>query len=257
MKALILAAGRGRRLWPQSADCPKCLLAVGSSTILEHQLGNLAAAGVRRAVVISGHGFDRLRQAVLLYAGPVCVDLLYNPFYGVADNLISLWSARSEMDGDYFLVNGDNVFHPAILVRLAAQPGDACVAVNRKRQFDEDDAKVQIAASRVRRIGKALPPRQTDAESIGIMRFSGAAVPALRRVLEEAAVDPDARRRLFLDGIQMLIDRGFPVHACDVGDLPWADVDTPEDLTQVRRCMDALLAEAASPSGGGAGGASR
>lgn len=244
MKALILAAGRGHRLWPFSAHCPKCLLALGGSTILEHQLSNLVAAGVSRAVVIAGHGYDRLRRAAARYAGPLELTVLYNPFYLVADNLVSLWSARAEMDGEFLLVNGDNVFHPDILCCLAEAGGNACLAVSRKMAFDDDDAKVHLAGERVERIGKGLPPDQSDAESIGIMRFGGSASSALRQVLEEAAACQQARQRLFLDAIQMLIDTGVPVCACDVGDLPWADVDTPEDLRHVRAHLSCYTAGA-------------
>ena len=231
-------------MWPFSAHCPKCLLALGTSTILEHQLRNLAAAGVHRVVVVAGHGYDRLRRVAARYAGPLEIAVLYNPFYQVADNLLSLWAARAEMHDDFLLMNGDNVFHPGILCCLAEASGDACLAVNRKAAFDDDDAKVQLNGQRVERIGKDLPPEKVDAESIGIMRFVGPAAPALHQVLEEAAVCKQARYRLFLHAIQMLIDTGSPVYACDVGDLPWADVDTPDDLRHVRAHLERYTAPA-------------
>jgi len=136
------------------------------------------------------------------------------------------------------LLNGDNVFHPDILGCLFRAAGDACLAVSRKATFDADDTKVHLADSGVRQIGKDIPPAGWDAESIGIMRFGGPARPALRQVLETASVSQQARQRLFLDAIQMLIDAGHPVTACDVGDLPWADVDTPADLQFVRNHLD-------------------
>lgn len=222
-------------------------MALGGSTILGRQLANLAAHGVSRVTIVAGHGYDRLRRAISQYPGPLTVDLVYNPYYLVADNLVSLWAARTEMHEDFILINGDNVFHPEILACLDEAAGDACVAISRKTGFDDDDTKVSLADGRVLRIGKDLPPEQWDAASIGIMRFGGPAPNALRQILEGASGCQKARQKLFLDAIQMLVDTGMPVRYCDVGRLPWADVDTPDDLHQVRGDLDRYSAATASP----------
>lgn len=50
-RAMILAAGRGRRLRPLSDRVPKALMKVEGRALIEHLLAALAAAGVREAVV--------------------------------------------------------------------------------------------------------------------------------------------------------------------------------------------------------------
>ena len=124
MKALILAAGRGRRLWPFTAESPKCLLDVGGMSLLERQLYHLRTADIRQVAVVCGFGIDRVR-ATLKQTADQEVKLLYNPFYAVSDNLISLWVARSEMNEDFILLNGDNIFHPHS-VRTLTKERAAC-----------------------------------------------------------------------------------------------------------------------------------
>ena len=51
MKAIVLAAGRGKRMRPLSDTCPKPLLAVHGKRLIEWHLEALAAAGVREVVV--------------------------------------------------------------------------------------------------------------------------------------------------------------------------------------------------------------
>ena len=51
MKAIILAAGRGRRMRPLSDTCPKPLLEVHGKRLIEWHLEALAEAGVREVVV--------------------------------------------------------------------------------------------------------------------------------------------------------------------------------------------------------------
>ncbi|MCY4351094.1 MAG: nucleotidyltransferase family protein [Thiotrichales bacterium] len=51
MKAMILAAGRGERMGALTDRVPKPLLEVGGRSLIEHQIGRLAAAGFRDIVV--------------------------------------------------------------------------------------------------------------------------------------------------------------------------------------------------------------
>jgi choline kinase len=245
MKALILVAGQGRRLWPFTRDCPKCLLSIGGRSILEQQLSNLEQAGIRQVVLVCGFGVDSVRRAAAAYAGTLHIKIVYNPFYSDADNLISLWAARCEMDQDFVLLNGDNVFHPRIVELLLEEDEMCCLMIDRKSFYDDDDMKLRLESDRIRLIGKSLLADSADAESIGIMQFAGAGVRELRQVLEEAVLEERSLSDCFLNCIQRLIDHDFPVKFRDIGGLPWTDVDTPEDLRMVRRNLPVYQSEAA------------
>jgi MurNAc alpha-1-phosphate uridylyltransferase len=64
MQALILAAGRGTRMLPLTKTCPKPLLPLGKSTLIECQIQQLVAAGIQSIVITLHHLgqqiFDRL-----------------------------------------------------------------------------------------------------------------------------------------------------------------------------------------------------
>lgn len=51
MRAMILAAGLGKRMQPLTANTPKPLLKVGDKTLIEHQIEKLAKAGVEAGVI--------------------------------------------------------------------------------------------------------------------------------------------------------------------------------------------------------------
>lgn len=51
MKAMILAAGYGKRMLPLTENCPKPLLTVGGRALIEHHLLHLAAAGFHEIVI--------------------------------------------------------------------------------------------------------------------------------------------------------------------------------------------------------------
>jgi len=52
--AIILAAGQGLRLAPLTRDRPKALVEIHGRTLLERSVEALAAAGFRRATVVTG-----------------------------------------------------------------------------------------------------------------------------------------------------------------------------------------------------------
>lgn len=52
---MVLAAGRGERLRPLTDDLPKPLLTVGGSTLIEHHLVALSAAGFDEVVINHAH----------------------------------------------------------------------------------------------------------------------------------------------------------------------------------------------------------
>ena len=253
VKAIILAAGRGSRLRPLTDGLPKCLLPIGDGTILGRLLGNLEIAGIGEAVMVCGYRINQVRQAADAYRGGVDIRLVSNPFHSVADNLVSLWAARSHMDGDFLLINGDNVFSPAGLPLLAHTDSPCCLMVRRRDTYDGDDMKVAIRGDGVVRIGKDLSAGETTAASVGIMQFRGRGVDWIRGILEESVMADGAMQSLFPSAIQGIIDQGRHVSYLDIGRLPCADVDTVADLDHVRSQIDrytrleAAVAESASP----------
>ena len=61
MKAIILAAGVGKRLWPVTQHRPKCLIEIGGRSLLVRYLEALAGVGVREAVIVVGYKQDMIR----------------------------------------------------------------------------------------------------------------------------------------------------------------------------------------------------
>ena len=55
MKAMILAAGYGKRLRPLTDHTPKPLISIGGKPMIVHHLEKLAEAGIREVVINLGH----------------------------------------------------------------------------------------------------------------------------------------------------------------------------------------------------------
>ena len=174
MKAVLLSAGQGRRLLPLTAENPKCALQIQARSLLEWQIQELAKCGIRDVTVIVGFGAEKVDQILSGYEGPVRLQTVFNPFYGVSDNLASCWVARESFNGDFVLINGDTLFESAILQTLLDSPRwPVTLVTDCKDQYDADDMKVCLDGGRLVQVGKTIPSEQAHGESIGMMAFRG------------------------------------------------------------------------------------
>ncbi|ROQ00335.1 choline kinase [Stella humosa] len=244
MKAIILAAGQGRRLLPLTEFRPKCLVELAGITVLEWQLRGLAAAGVADAVVVTGFGAD-LIEALLagLDLPGLSVRTLHNPFYAVADNLASCWIARGEMTGDYLILNGDTMFEPAIARRLL-EPATApiTVTIDRKAAYDADDMKVELDGWRLTAIGKTLPAERVGGESIGFLRFTAEGGARFVAEIEGLMRGGTGLKLWYLSVIDRIAAAGTRVEARTIEGLDWAEIDFPADVEKAARMVAGWLA---------------
>ena len=233
MKAFILAAGRGRRLWPHTADCPKCLLDVGGMTLLERQLFQLKDAGIKEIIVVGGFRMDSLTSTVKK-TGLTDVHLVYNPFFAQSDNLISLWLARSYMSGPQVLLNGDIIFNPDALKKLISLESQCTLLTQKKSSYEADDMKIVVKNNLVRNIGKDISCSDANAVSLGLLSFKETAVCVLRAALEEIVYSEKSLTSHFPAVIQYMIDAGHRVFTQEVPAFNCTDVDTIVDLELIR-----------------------
>ena len=101
MKAIIIAAGAGKRLMPVTNDKPKCLLEVGDKTIMQRTLGVLRECGVEDIVVVRGY-----KRELVNYPG---VRYCENTDYENNNIQGSIFYAEGEMNDELIVSYSDIV----------------------------------------------------------------------------------------------------------------------------------------------------
>lgn len=233
MKAIILAAGQGRRLLPLTQDLPKCLLPFAGRPLLAWQLAALAANGVAEAVVVTGFAASRITdQLDRVTPAGMRVTEVFNPFHGVADNIVSCWMARTHLTGEVAVINGDTLFDPQVLARVRAGARyPVTVTIDVKAAYDDDDMKVETAGDRLVQIGKTLPPARSNAESIGLLLLRGPGPALFADAVETVLRQPGGASRWYLSAVDLLAARRV-VGVVAITGLGWAEVDYPADLAR-------------------------
>ena len=230
MKAIILAAGKGTRL-NGSGLKPKCLFEVGGRTLLDRQLSALLKSELSEIVIVAGFEAERIQEQC-----PASVSFVINSRFEETSSLYSLWLAREHLLDGFVVLNCDVLFHPQLLTKLISAPVDDALLLDfvdkNANQLGDEEMKVKVANGLVVDIRKDLAPAEADGENVGIVKFSSEGAKRLVREMDslisrgfEREWAPRAFREFALR---------FPLHAISTEDLPWIEIDFPEDYRKAK-----------------------
>lgn len=238
MNLISIAAGKGTRLLPLTANKPKILLEICDGvTLLESQFRSVASSGIfSETLYVTGYHTDMVADALKNCAklNGLPAEILFNPFYSSSNNFVSVWLARDQFGGETMLSNGDNLFQPDIYRTLHAAKGEGIfLAVSSKTDFDDDDMKARLDADKnLLAVAKTLDASTCQAESLGLLLVRGErARSAFCSCVEELAKDEENLNRYWLQILNHLIERGVTINTVEVdGENDWQEVDFAEDL---------------------------
>ena len=255
-RAIILAAGKGSRLNGTAGESPKCLVELGSTSLIERQIRLLRDAGIDDIAIVVGCQADRVRR--------VCGhDLTYieNARYAQTNSLYSLWMARPLLCEAFVVLNCDVVFHPALLMDLLASRHENALLLGYREAsqpaYGDEEMKVKVRGGLVTDMSKEMDPAEADGENLGIVKFGARGAAALVDIMDELVAEGGLRDwapRAFA-----AFARQHPLHAIGTRGLPWIEIDFPEDYQRARseilpaieggvRRANELLGVAPSPS---------
>jgi choline kinase len=233
MKAIILAAGVGKRLWPVTQHHPKCLIQIGGRTLLARYLESLAAVGIRQAVLVVGYKQEMIRAAAGSGLSSVAVRYLESDQYQ-RGSITSLWRAREELNGDAVIMDADVLFHRAILQRLVESPHPTALLMDESVKQTGEECMVVAQGGRVVALTKKMPSRYDLAgEGVGFLKVRGADTgPLIRSVqayVERGKLDMEYEDALleFFGEVKVGYER--------IGGLPWTEIDFEEDVAKAER----------------------
>lgn len=235
MRAILLAAGRGRRL---GSDSPKCLVEIEGKTLLERHYVNLLESGVDRLTIVVGFERGMIADAVARLRGPLEVELIENARF-VHGSIVSLHVAAERLAEGGLWMDADVLYPAALLRRLVASRHENCVLLDAGSEETGEEMMLGVRDGRIlkiaRRVGKDW---DLAGESVGFFKVGPEGGRVMRRLL---AAEVDAGR---LDQeYEAALDRAFqeiPFGFERVDDLSWTEIDFEEDVEKARRLAHSL-----------------
>jgi choline kinase len=240
MRVIVIAAGRGRRLMPTTADAPKCYAQVAERRLLDWALDAFAANDLKRVCFIGGYQIDTVKRDYPQFT------FRHNADWENNNILASLFFAQDLMDEPFICCYSDVLFTADVVARLAASPADMALGVDtrwlarygERTEHPPDDAeKVTVADGRVTRISRQIAESEAHGEYIGVAKFSAAGAARLREAYErcrrEFAGRPWREAKVFEKAYKILLFQEM----IEAGE-HFAHVDTPGGYIEVDTQQD-------------------
>lgn len=123
-RAIIMAAGIGKRMQPVTLYTPKPMVKVNGIRMIDTVIRGLHQNGIYEIYVVVGHLKDQFRKLEKEYEG---VQLIENPYYAVCNNISSLYVARDHIENAIILDGDQIIYNPEILAPEFERSGYNCV----------------------------------------------------------------------------------------------------------------------------------
>lgn len=181
MKAVVLAAGIGKRMKSLTRDRPKALIELNGKPLLEHVLLSLEKAGVKEAVVVIGFKGQAIKKRFGNRFGAMKLSYVVQRIQmGTAHALLQ--SEKKAKAWRRFLVgSADVIVLPGLWKSLAAKKGfDAIVALREEKHPEMFGVSLVSGKKLMQIVEKPRKKIESNLVNAGAYAFSKKIFPALK-----------------------------------------------------------------------------
>ena len=235
MKALILAAGVGKRL---KANVPKILLKVGNKSLLERHYENLLNLGIKNIGIVIGYKSNQLTNFIKKIDIKKNIKIFRNSRYKLG-SIVSLVCAGKffHTKGDLIFMDGDVFYDKKILKKLINSKKKNCLLIDRQFEKGEEPVKVCIKNNKIFDFGKIVNQDfDFQGESVGFFKFSN---KSSIKLLEVAKIIMKSNKNAMYEDVIQQIIKKKKVHIDfeNITSLPWVEIDFKKDLILAKKII--------------------
>jgi len=228
MKAVVLAAGLGKRLATLTAEKPKVLVKIGEKTLIERNLDKLRRLGINQIALVIGYKGEMVKEVV----GQIVTYYKQREQLGTAHAFLC---AKDFIDEPFFLgLNGDMFFTDPLkdFIRLKP-PAIAVYPVEDSTRY----GKLEI------KDGKLISVREKALESTpGFINAGVYLFPkGIFKLIEKTPLSPRKEYEI-TDTIQMMINEGWHFRAYALKGF-WRDIAYISDIEEAQRVASKIKTE--------------
>lgn len=189
MKAIILAAGEGKRLRPLTNRLPKCMVDLFGKSIIEHQIDVYRDCGIKDITIVTGYKSDKINFKNVKY--------YKNNNYHTTNMVETLFCAKNALNNPTIISYGDIIFEKSVLKKLIKSRYDCSIIIDKnwkdywKIRFENplsDAESLEVNSDEyIIDIGqKVTDIEMISGQFIGLMKFQRNGIKKLKNFYKEA-----------------------------------------------------------------------
>ena len=251
MKAIILAAGEGRRLRPLTDNKPKCMVELFGKNLLDWKVNLLKKYGISDIIVITGYMSEKINlKQVRFYK---------NNLFETTNMVETLFCAREEFDDSLLIIYGDIIFEEKILEKILKSEDEISVVIDQnwkeywKIRFNNplDDAE-SLSLDKdgfIQNIGQKVNDiDDISGQYIGLIKFSKNSIQKILmfydKMKEESKNGKNPlnenlsfEKSYMTDFLQAMINSGFKIKGIPVKN-GWLELDSINDYETYQKLFN-------------------
>ncbi len=227
MKAVILAAGEGKRMYPLTRTRPKVMLPIANRPILEHLLIEMKKAGVNEFTFVVGYHAETIRQ----HFGDgskwgVRIDYVtQRKQLGTAHAVKTI---EGLVEDRFLLANGDVLVRAEDVEKLLSK--DTVALSLTEAQDTRDLGVVEVSGDRVKAIYEKVAVAPSKLVNAGVYLLTGEIFPAIAKT----GKSPRGEYEL-TDSLQIFLSENRPVSWVKI--THWLNFSYPWDLLAANEAL--------------------
>ena len=244
--ALLLAAGKGSRLYPLTQNSPKCLTLINDKSILERLVINLKNQGFKRLVIVTGHQENCIREFLGTNYRDMEIEYIFSPLYKTTNNIYSLWMARNVINEPFMLIESDLIFDVSLLDDMC-YPDRMAVAL--MRAWMNGTTVTVDSANSVTGFQNGTTENYNDIryKTVNVYSFSLSSWHAIVERLDQYISLGRVNNYYETVFAEMVADGSLNFQTVSFDDKSWYEIDTISDLAEAEKLFLADIHKADLP----------
>ena len=233
MKAIILAAGMGRRLKPLTDDLPKAFITINGKPLIYRSLDCLRAVGIKTVIIVVGFMESFFKKKIGETYHDMNILYTSNKKYSTTGSMYSLSQTESLIDDDILLLESDLLYEQRAVEELVNHDYPNIILTSEIRRTGDEVYIYYDKNGYLTKLGKNIDDSNALGELVGINKISFSFLEKLFDISKEDYNKGEMKYH-YEETIYKLC-REVPVKCHMIKDLVWTEIDTYEDLQRAKK----------------------